>query len=195
MSPLFHPPQSSPVITPPTNRAEYLIDVSNYQGNLDDNWFYYWGDRGFSGLIVQCVTGYDGASYTQQQCRMALSHSWELHGYIWCPSDYESRLHLFDGYELTDLWLDVEESSLTWAEIDKGFAACDNYLGRLSGMYTRCNMFENWTTKYSNRKLWEAYYSSNSDIDDNWIPFGGWTQRDMRQYSENPLDQNVARVR
>ena len=178
----------------PPALARYLIDVSNYQRNLGPDFFHTWGARGYSGLIVQAVTGSDGHSYTRQQCQAGLDNGWELNGYIWCPSNYQSRLSLFDGFFLNELYLDVEGPDLTWSEIDVGFSACDDYLGGITGMYTRANMFQNWIDRYSFRKLWEAYYSDNPDIDDGWRPFGGWTERYMRQFSENPLDQNVRRI-
>jgi len=178
----------------PPELAEHLIDVSNYQGNLTSSFFSSWGARGFSGLIVQAVTGNDGRSYTRQQCQAALDHGWELNGYIWCPSNYNARLALFNGFKLNELYLDVEESQLTWDEIDAGFRACDSYISGVTGMYTRANMFNPWTNKYSFRKLWVAYYDNVPDVNVGFKPFGGWTEAYMKQYTEHPLDQNVRRI-
>jgi Glycosyl hydrolases family 25 len=202
---LFYPPhkrvEAPQPPPPPIVRAQYLIDVSNYQGALTDRWFQEWGEKGFSGIVVQAVTGMDGNSFTGRQLHQANEHGWEINGYIWCTGEEpvtRRRLQLFEGIPIVDLWLDVEDLHLTREDVDIDFRVCDEYMEKQCGMYTGKWVFDRlgWThrTWWSDRELWASVYDRVPDVDVGFVPFGGWDKCLMKQYTDVPLDQNVRRI-
>jgi len=202
---LFYPPGKRLEIHPPqppvAPREQYLIDVSNYQGVLTDKWFDEWSAKGFSGIIVQAVTGMDGHTLTARQLRKAEEKGWEINGYIWCTGEApvtNRRLQLFEGIPIIDLWLDVEDMHLLPSDVDNDFQLCDEYMGKKCGMYTGKWVFDRlgWSHRnyWSDRGLWVSIYDGSPDVNKGFVPFGGWEQCLMKQYTDTPLDLNVRRV-
>jgi hypothetical protein len=202
-----HQQQRLPPAPPPAPAATRLwLDVSNYQGTLEPAWFEQWGAQGFGGLIVQAVTGSDGRCYTEQQLDAALAAGWRVAGYLWCsPGDAnnsstpESRLSLFEPFlDLLDfIALDVEESGTSVADVDADLARCDALVGD-SPIYTGKWCFDaaGWsaTDRWATRRLWVSIYDGIADVDAGFVPFGGWSEAWMKQYTSTPLDLDVMRV-
>jgi Glycosyl hydrolases family 25 len=199
----------APVHTRPPNPTlpRQWIDVSNWQGQLLPEWFADWGGRGFGGLIVQAVTGTDGRSYTQQQLDMAMDCGWEVAAYVWCsPGDasdsagIRSRLALLDPYaeELVFLALDLEQAGTTPEDVQADLSLCDQYLKKETVIYTARWFFQQqgwaYMSYWSDRRLWDAQYDNEADVDQGFVPYGGWAERWIKQYTKDPLDQNVMRV-
>lgn len=201
---LFYPPRKrlvEPTPPPTITRAEHLIDISNYQGALTNRWFEEWGNKGYSGLVVQAVTGGDGRSFTRHQLDMAQKNGWEINAYVWCTGEQpvtSRRLSLLDGYPIIDLWLDVEDMHLTHDDVNLDFQLCDEYVGKKCGMYTGKWVFDRlgWSHRsyWADRDLWVSIYDRVPDVDHGFIPFGGWEKCLMKQYTDVPLDLNVRRV-
>jgi len=201
---------SAALLWPPTrprpSATSKWIDVSNWQGALSHEWFDLYGGMGFNGLIVQAVTGNDGRSYTRQQLQAAVWAHWDAAGYIWCNAaqaldltGFQARLSLFDGFNLDFLALDVEAANTRRNDVDRALDACDAYVRQQTWMYTAYWVFErqgwldvNW---WADRPLWDGGpYDGDANIDVGFRPYGGWTQRTMKQYSEHPVDMNVRRA-
>lgn len=200
-------PHAAPPSLPVVVLAAKWIDVSNYQGNLSPGWFAEWQAQGYGGLIVQGVTGNDGRTFTKPQIAAALDAGWQVAGYVWCsPGDATSgnifgRVDHFRGYapHLQFLALDVEATGTTVDDVKYDLAVCDQFARGTgpSPIYTARWFFDaqDWTHMdlWADRRLWDAYYSNSSDIDAGFGPYGGWTQRWMRQWTDTPVDQNVLR--
>jgi len=148
---------------------------------------------GIVGVIVQAITGLDGNSYTRQQLDACQRNGLRVQGYVWCfpgaagnPVSMRSRLAMFDGFSIEDLWLDVEQAGLDRADVDADLALCDAYLGRAAGIYSAHWFFAsqgwlgvNW---WASRRLWEALYDNNRNVTAGFVPYGGWTGPTIKQF-------------
>lgn len=96
------------------------------------------------------------------------------------------RLPLFDGFPVETIWLDAEAAGLTKADVDRDLALIDKYLGALAGIYGAKWFWDQqkWTNHsyWSDRLLWAAIYDGVADPDVGFVPFGGWTQCEVKQY-------------
>jgi hypothetical protein len=97
-----------------------------------------------------------------------------------------SRLNLYQGYDLEELWLDVEQQGLTAADVDRDLAVCDGFTGRKTGIYTARGIYTDYpfglSTQWSDRDLWDAHWDGVADPDVNFIPYGGWNRCRIKQY-------------
>lgn len=183
-------------------------DVSNYTGVLTDAGCAELKAAGFVGLIIQAITGTNGISYTRQQLSACVRNGLRIQGYIWCWSTPSvlSRLPMFNGYELENLWLDVEQAGLPQSSVDRDLTLCDEYIQKTSHIYSGRWFFadQNWLnlTKWSDqgRLLWDSNYDNNPDVDAGFRPYGGWNQCEIKQYigtssigSVHEIDLNVSR--
>jgi len=203
---LLWPPQAR--LEPPTPPLDLgiknWIDVSNYQGTLTPDWFAHWTARGYGGLVVQAVRGYAGEVLTQQQLTAALEVGWDIAGYIWCwarqaqnMASVRERLSYFDGFALDFLAVDVEDMNTTTGDVEATLAAADEYQEDRAWIYTGKWVFDKlgWSNQrhWADRKLWFSAYDGIADVDVGFVPFGGWTQGEMKQWTDMPVDQNVRR--
>jgi hypothetical protein len=188
---------------PPSAWPRYSLDVSNWQRELDENFFLYWTSAGFGGLIVQAVTGDDGRSYTRHQLQAALDHDWEIAAYIWCSTGdamdggpFERRADLILPFQsqLHFVALDVEEDGLQVEDVDADLLRCDAIVGD-APFYTGYHVFERlgWLEHryWMARRLWDSRYDGIASLTANWRPYGGWTERWMKQFTDEVVDQNV----
>jgi hypothetical protein len=201
--PLLWPPQAAAKPPAPVRISQW-IDVSNYQGKLEADWFTHWGARGYGGLIVQAVRGYAGEVMTQQQLAAALDAGWDIAGYIWCWSgqihnlaSVHERLHYFDGFNLDFLAVDIEDPRTSYGDAQATLRVADTYQQDQAWVYTAKRVFDRlgWAAEdwWRERKLWAANYDGIADVDVGFVPFGGWTQAEMKQFTDVPVDQNVRR--
>jgi hypothetical protein len=203
---LLWPPHSrlEPPTPPPSGAIKYWIDVSNYQGALTPEWFAHYTDLGFGGLIVQAVRSATGEMLTQQQLEAALEAGWDIAGYLWCwarqqnnMASVHERLSYFDGFSLDFLAVDIEDMATTLRDVEATLDAADDYQQDLAWIYTAKRIFDHlgWSDNHfwANRKLWFAGYDGLPDVNVGFRPFGGWTQAEMKQWTDTPVDQNVRR--
>lgn len=178
------------------------VDVSNWQGALTSALITQLKGQGCRFFVVQAVTDNLGNSFTRQQLRAAADAGLEIEGYIWCfPGDTEasitSRLHLFDGFPIGRLWLDVEQVGVTVADVNLALSLGDAYIGGTTHIYSRQSFFvaQGWASQalWSNRLLWDAHYDGQPDVDANFQAYGGWEACELKQYQNAPLDWNVRR--
>jgi hypothetical protein len=183
----------------------YSLDVSNHQRELTEDFFEYWTSAGFSGLIVQAVVGMDGRSYTAQQLQAALDHHWSISSYVWCSTGdgasawrFQQRMALLERFvdRLVFLALDVEEAGLAPEDVDADLLRVEQ-VKRDPPLYTGKWFFDNqhWSEEayWPEYRLWDSRYDQVANVDTGFVPYGGWTQSWMKQFSDEPLDQNVCR--
>ncbi|MBO0881535.1 MAG: hypothetical protein J2P17_14585, partial [Mycobacterium sp.] len=145
---------------------------------------------GVVGVIVQCITGLDGQSFTWQQLTKAQERGKRLAGYAWAfrKSSVATRLAMFDPFHLEWLGLDVEDTSVSIASVDRDLALCDDYMGVRGSteFYTGRRFFQTmgWLglTRWCKRSLWDAIYDDNPDPQVDFVPFGGWTTCRTKQF-------------
>lgn len=112
--------------------------------------------------------------------------------YVWCfPNEsianLKSRLSLLDGFNLTSLWLDVEESGVSISDVNLALEVCDEYFSSKIGIYTGKWFFDqvSWSDQnlWSDRPLWDSNYDYKPNPDINFRPYGGWTMCQIKQYA------------
>lgn len=198
---------TGPLVFPKDVWPELSLDVSNYQRVLGDDFFEHWGALGYSGLIVQAVVGLDGYSYTAQQLQAGLDHNWAISSYVWCSSGdsmdrgrFQRRLDLIERFtdDIVFVALDVEEMGLTPDDVDADLLRCDEIVPD-SPFYTGKWIFDQlgWSDYdwWSERRLWDSNYDRKADVNVGFRPYGGWTEAWMKQFTDEPLDCNVCRVK
>jgi hypothetical protein len=177
--------------TPAPPATEFWVDLSNFQGPLTDAMVNDMRAQGVVGISSQAITGLDGRSYTRQQLSKAVEVGLRISGYIWnFPNvDVSRRLSMFDGFDLEWLALDVEQAGVTVANVNRDLLLCDRYQGATE-MYTARWFFQN--QRWLGLKVWAARRLWNADYDDDgsdpaagFVPFGGWTQPYMKQFSDS----------
>lgn len=195
---------------PPAPASSTLwCDASNYTGPFDDQQMADLKNAGYVGVIIQAITGLDGKSYATQQLAVAARNGLRLAGYLWCftassAASVNNRLMMFDGYTLEFLALDAEAGSLSVADVDRDLTRCDAYWGGVTWLYSGKWFFDQqgWSndSRWSTRPLWDAHYDGIADPDVNFVPYGGWTQCQAKQFqgtssigSLTEIDLNVIR--
>lgn len=168
------------------------MDASNYTGPLTDQGCHELLAAGIQGVIVQAVTGLDGHSYTRQQLSACVANGLRIQGYVYCNhgQSVASRLPMYDGFPVETIWLDVEASGLTKANVNRDFALIDTFLGDgdPAGCYSGHWYFQQqgWLkyTKWADegRALWNSAYDGIADPDVGFVPYGGWQQCAVKQY-------------
>lgn len=181
------------VAPPPAAGPSLWVDASNWTQAITDQGCAELKAAGVVGVIVQAVVGIDNVTYTAQQLQACVRNGLRIQGYVWCTpgaskSVVAARLALFEGYDLEALWLDVEQSGLKVADVDRDLPMCDAYMaGKLTGVYSGRWFFAqqgwlNWTT-WSNRPLWDSNYDHVPVVATDFRPYGGWTVPVVKQYA------------
>lgn len=144
-------------------------------------------------MIVQAISpppGYPPGVTAQQlaACRDA-SIQTDLYIYLWpgdTPSTIQSRLALADGFTIRRLWLDVEESGVTEAQVAWALAQLDSFPSKLdqAGVYTGGWFWPQVgsTIAFSDRPLWDSNFDGIPDASRGFRPYGGWTSPAVKQY-------------
>lgn len=186
-----------------------FVDCSNYSGALTDQGCADLKAAGYVGVIVQSITGTNGISYTRQQLDAAVRNGLRVRGYCWSfpntlSGSMQSRLQMFNGFQIEDLWLDVEQKGLVEADVDRDLVVCDSYLGQKVGIYTARGVYASLgfsaITKWSDRPLWDANWDGIADVDVGFMSYGGWDHCQVKQFGgENSIgsvtfiDLNISR--
>lgn len=199
------------ILWPPQRRAARpttasgWIDVSNHQGLLSPSWFTFWGGRGYGGLVVQGVESLEGETFTRRQLWAAVDAGWQIAGYVWCSAGQarnltalRRRLDFFNQFVLDFLALDIEEMGTTREDVEMSLQLCDAYQRAPAWIYTSKWVFDalRWSelSLWPERKLWTAKYDRIANVDVGFEPYGGWTRCEMKQFTDDQVDQNVRRV-
>jgi len=158
---------------------------------------------GYVGVIIQAITGSNGVSYTRQQLDACVRNGLRVQGYLWCfpgapRSSATSRLAMFDGYALERLWLDVEQSGLRVADVNRDLTICDAYTGGRTGVYSGRWFFaqQGWLgyTAWSDRPLWDSNYDQIADATVDFKPYGGWTRAAVKQFAGTSAIGSVQQI-
>ena len=184
-------PATEPPHGPVVTHNERWADISNYTGPLTEQGCADLKAAGFVGIISQAITGLDGNTYTRQQLAMAQQCDLRLAGYMWCfPGASELgvryRLEMFDGFVLEFLALDLEQQGTHVIDVERDLALCDPYWRGKTWVYSGKWFFDQqgWShlDLWADRPLWDSDYDGEPDVDVGFVPYGGWTQRAMKQY-------------
>ena len=182
----------------------YARDLSNYTTDLTPAMLDSWKKSGVGLAIIQAVNPPAGYPPTKtrvqiQQCQDA---GLVVDAYIWLwfasdISDIQNKLHLLDGFNIRQLWLDVEDvaavnydQATTEALVNEALIECDNYphtSGQPTGVYTgrwfwADKRYLNNSTTFSNRRLWDSNYDNFADTTVGFTPYGGWSSCAIKQY-------------
>jgi hypothetical protein len=175
----------APAPAPKPSLHGLSVDASNYTGAFTNQMMLDLQNAGVISIIIQAVTGRDGKSFTRQQLDMASRHGFSLMGYVF-PDGLESKLPMYDGYQLLALWLDVE-LPITRAGVDAALAQCDSYFGARTGIYTGKWFFDQqgWSQQsyWADRDLWDSNYDGIAVVGADFRPYGGWDHRVIKQYA------------
>lgn len=190
------------------------IDVSSHQGSDIRHLL----DQFQPQLVIVKVylpqeLGSTGAwDYTIPQAEQALNAGCSVGGYFWCYADLDPRQSVRDANAVamlagiqfsadSPLWLDIETYTdgsipdLNWIAEAEAEAAV---LGIPVGIYTSREMWRRCTgdgdnPAFSHLPLWAAQYAPPTPSLDDYAPFGGWPTCLGRQWTSDPIDQNVFR--
>jgi hypothetical protein len=184
----------------PAGREVFAVDVSYYQGYLEESEVACWWDRG----VRHFISGIQNSDITVQQLQTALSVGMSIDAYVplyWdqdITRQVEFALSVIEPFPVQRLWLDAERlpGGLTSTEligkIREAVDACGDFP---CGIYTR----KTWwlahvadTEEFSRLPIWYAYYNGQNNFDD-WYdpqawyegPFGGWVDPTGKQYDSS----------
>jgi hypothetical protein len=181
-------------------------DVSNHQGALSVETLRVWREQhGIELLIVQAVDPPRPwpPSQTRQQIEAAHAAGLAIDVYLWVwthslqVADMETKLRLLDGLEplVGRLWLDAEDTAAATVEqrmgsIERSLQVLDAWSQArglpLPGIYTGGWWWRGYlanTRQFGDRALWDAEYDGIADNAQGWHPYGGWTERAIKQYT------------
>lgn len=190
------------------------VDASNYTAPMTPELLAGWKAEGVGLVIVQAVNppaGYP-PGVTRQQIQACLDAGFVVDAYVWLwfdadISDIIQKLALLSGLNVRRLWLDVEDTAASkysdsdcQAKVSAALVECDTIspIEHPTGIYTGRWFWADPrymanTPAFSDRSLWDSDYDGVVDAG-NFHPYGGWTQRAIKQYAGTQLagtDLNV----
>lgn len=196
------------------------LDLSNYTDHIDVADAQRWKDAGIKLVIIQTIdppAGYPSGR-TQQQIETCLAAGIAVDIYVWDwvslgAQDILNKLALVRPYQgrLREVWVDAEDTAPASVEsrIESLREACSLVDGsgiftKAAGIYTggwywRAYMAN--TTEFGDRELWDSDYDHVADSAYGWQPYGGWTERAIKQHIGSSafegiggIDQNVLSI-
>jgi hypothetical protein len=195
---------------PPSTTGELWVDISNYTGTLTAQGCHDLRAAGYVGCIVQAITGLDGRTYTRQQLTACVAYGLRVAGYVWCfpgasVTSIRDRLHMFDGYALEFLALDLEQGGLTRPDVERDLIECDAYIAAVpSARAKRTYIYsgkwyfdqQGWSnfTWWCDRPLWDSFYNGVPVAGHGFRPYGGWTKPTMSQFQGTSTVGSVSNV-
>lgn len=109
-----------------------------------------------------------------------------------------------EGFVPREGWYDIEDvdTGKTWTPMqrvdayNRDLAVFDSWLmahGRpRAGVYTAIWYFSGYLqgvgAPWADRELWDADYDQVADNEAGWVPYGGWTERRIKQYAGTSVD-------
>lgn len=179
------------------------VDCSNWTGPLTQETLAAWKADGVELIIVQAVDPPPGypLGVTRQQIAACLEAGLAVDAYVWFwferslwPWDLDRKLALLDGLPIRQLWLDVEDTAPGYspeqraAAVSLALSRLDAYRttsGQKAGVYTGRWYWTDYladTPEFADRELWDADYDGIEDAEQSWEPYGGWTERAIKQW-------------
>ena len=200
---------------PPKPKFALGIDVSNYSGTFSAARLQQYWDCGIRLVIIQAFPqGYAQYAIQKQQMESCVEFGMPFECYIY---DYLSspswRTDALVGlstivWQPPRVWADEEDTTANGVlhSVNSRIAAVNATLvaianaGYDTGIYTGAWWWKGYlgnTTQFSNYLLWDSHYDLEPDPDFNFVPYGGWTQCEIKQYAGSQpdgTDLNVFRV-
>lgn len=182
------------------------VDVSNYTSMLSQGVLDAWQNQHGVGLvIVQSLNpplGYP-PGVTRQQINACAQAGMPVDIYLWLwtnsdvSADMWNKLAVVDGLEhlIRKVWVDVEDAApaTVVARIEAARAAfavadawCQMHEKPPAGLYSARWYWPTYmgnTTEFGDRALWDADYDGDPDNEAGWQPYGGWSERRIKQYA------------
>jgi GH25 family lysozyme M1 (1,4-beta-N-acetylmuramidase) len=180
------------------------VDMSNFTDPLSPTAIRGLKDAGVGHVIVQAIDPPPAypAGRTRAQIQACLDAGLSVDAYVWLwfdldANDIQRKLHLLDGLNVRQLWLDVEDTaSVNYdqatceAKVAAALAACDAYATTGS---TRAGVYSGrwfWVdrrymgncTSFADRALWDANYDDVADSKMGYVPYGGWNAVTIKQF-------------
>ncbi|MGE5595190.1 MAG: GH25 family lysozyme [Hyphomicrobiales bacterium] len=170
------------------------VDMSRWGGELTAGEAACMKAAGIGTVIVASGPGNYGL-FARQQAEAALAAGLRLEAYTFLEfeSDPEwwvrQALARLDGLPIARWWLDVEDTDhgTSWTPAQRiacvqraldAFTAAGTFAHVYSGgWYWRPYMADTDVFARQGRKLWNAWYDSDPDVDG--LPYGGWTAADV----------------
>lgn len=177
------------------------VDVSNWtRPELTADHVRAWRAAGVGLVVVQAVDPPPGypRGVTREQLDAARNGGVVVDAYVYLwfgnPSVSLRNLLLLDGERVRRVWLDIEDAEgaarLTQGQreaiVDELLDACDRYGILPAGIYTGRWFWRPYmadTPRYASRPLWDSRFDGIPDVSANWVPYGGWTERAIKQYA------------
>lgn len=179
----------------------HALDVSEYGGLIKDSQWKAAYDAGFRLAIVQAwgggpVPGGKNA-YCAEQLAGARKAGMMTAIYLWLPPDTTAQTHLLiqaakdaagDEYQhIKFVAMDIEGDEKLHPEAPAArlHNAISNVKDKPVVIYSSAYMWGKVmgkSTALSQYPLWDARYDELPELDTNWVPYGGWIQRAMKQY-------------
>jgi len=182
------------------------IDVSNYTGELSQVVLASWRDEHDVGLVIaqslNPPAGYPpGVTRQQVQAVTDAGLACDIYLWLWTGSNVEqdmrNKLAVVNGQEhlIRKVWLDVEDTSTSSPgqrinAVRQAYAVIDGWTqthgkppaGLYSALWYWPSYMDN-TPEFSGRQLWDADYDGIEDAAASWRPYGGWSERAIKQYA------------
>lgn len=188
-------------------------DLSNWDAVLTQSRLAEFVNNGVGLIITQSISppaGYP-PSVTRQHLEACALFGMPTDAYLWVwthsavEADIEAKLRLLAGLEhrVGKLWIDAEDTAGATVEarldaLRRAFDVVDHWslthgkprAGLYSGGWWWRGYVSN-TNEFGDRDLWDSDYDHVPDIDHGWSPYGGWQNREIKQFVGSPLDTNV----
>jgi hypothetical protein len=182
------------------------VDVSNYTSTLSQGVLAAWKNQHGVGLVIaqslNPPAGYP-PGVTRQQINACAQAGMPVDIYLWLWTnsnvtlDIRAKLAVVDGLEglIRKVWVDVEDTSQASVAARIGaaraaFAVADEWClmhGKPTpGLYSARWYWPTYmgnTQEFGDRALWDAQYDGNPDNEAGWQPYGGWSERRIKQYA------------
>jgi hypothetical protein len=180
------------------------VDMSNFTDPLSPAAIQGFKAAGIGHVIVQAID--PPPSYprgrTRAQIQVCLDAGLTVDAYVWLwfdldANDIQRKLHLLDGLNVRQLWLDVEDTaSINYsqaaceAKVSDALTACDAYRtlsGARTGVYSGRwfwldRRYMGNCTTFADRLLWDANYDDVADTRLGYVPYGGWDRPTIKQF-------------
>lgn len=182
----------------------HALDVSAYGGPIK---VAQWAQALLAGFDLAIVQAWGGGPkglgknpYCAQQLAGAREAGMMTAIYLVVPSDTTTLTHSLiqagkdaagDEYQYVKFYaLDIESETLLHptAPLTRLADAISNIKDKPVVIYSSKYKWEKSTGNTIGAwalPLWDARYDELPEIDKNWVPYGGWTQRAIKQYKQN----------
>jgi hypothetical protein len=199
------------------------VDMSNFTDPLSPAAIQGLMAAGIGHVIVQAIDPPPNypRGRTRAQIQACLDAGLTVDAYVWLwfdldANDIHRKLHLLDGLNVRQLWLDVEDTAAVnysqaacEARVSDALAACDTYptlSGARTGVYSGRwfwldRRYMGNCTTFADRLLWDANYDDVADTRLGYVAYGGWDRPTIKQFRGSTaiagiggLDLNVLSV-